>query len=136
MWISCPKEDSREQVISFNLVSDLWLLGEMAPLVSWLLPHGQIKSNRVKKVVIWKSLVAIGCRGWGLEDLELKCLGEAKAGEPAPSRTNFTAGTKATATGGSEESFVTPLSQRSFQELYFSCQLVKKQKRNNRFKLK
>lgn len=52
-----------EQVASFVLVSDLRFLGKMSPLVSWLLPHRQIKPNKVKKVVIWKSLVAKGSRG-------------------------------------------------------------------------
>lgn len=119
-------------MVPFALVLDLRFLGKVTPLASWLGPTDKL--NKVKKVVIWKSLVAKGCRGMGLGRDGAEMPGEAR--EATPSGTNFPARTQATATHGSKESFAAPPSQRYFQELYFSRQLAKKQKRNNRFKLK
>lgn len=50
-WIIRPREDSRDRwVVSFAPVLDLRFLGKVAPLVSCLLlPHRQIKPNKVEK---------------------------------------------------------------------------------------
>lgn len=119
-------------MVPFALVLDLRFLGKVAPSASWLGPTDKL--NTAREVVIWKRLVTKGCRGMGLGRDGAEMAGE--AGAAAPSGTNFPARTQATATRGSKESFAAPPSQRYFQELYFSCQLAKEQKRNNRFKLK
>ena len=65
-------------MVPFALVLDLRFLGKVTPLASWLGPTDKL--NKVKKVVIWKSLVAKGCRGMGLGETGLECL--EKPGKP------------------------------------------------------
>lgn len=114
--------------------SGLRFLGKGAP------DHTQIKLNKVTKVVIWKSLVAKGCRGNVVWERRVRQRGEmpgdTEAKETTPPRTNSPQPGCQQSQMGAKKVCYSSFPEIFLRALFFLASWLRSKKRNNRFKLK